>query len=652
MVNVRRFYIYLVSAISLQAVTWSIIGLLRNLILEGNRAPVTSVAFQIAVIVIGLPIYLVHWLWAQRLVSRNTSERESALRRLYLYGMLAGFLSPFISNLYRLIANLFSFVLENVGTGLTSPAELFIPHIVAMVFLAIIWFYHQRIVSVDARAIPETGNSAAIHRLYVFCFTGTGLVMTTFAVINILRWIMYQFGAQAGTTFSIMRSYTSDIALLIAGVPLWLIFWRLAQQLFFGPSEEERESALRKFYLYITVFITLLSSVFVATTIIMGIFRRILSLPSTGDIRVPLAILITTAVVWAYHAYMLRQDASRAIEVPRQAGIRRLYRYLVAAVGLAAFLVGISGVISILFRSLSPLGLTKGLKNELAWFIAALIVGLPVWLLPWRQVQHGAIAITPAGSEERRSVVRKIYLYFYLFIATMTVLVSAVYIVTSLLSLVLGKPGEGNLLNNLGQAIAFILIGVSVWMYHGYALLTDGKINRRDQTSRYAEVRIAVVDTGEEHFGSSVVEGLQREMPGLNIDLIKIPVLPEDEKVTTKAISLQLAQAGLIIGPWTMTAADGLAGEDGGGIASAVIASPARKLLIPTRAKGWEWAGLDRLNNKSLVQDTVRAVKQMIEGEEVKVVRPMSAGAIVGIVIGVLFFLSILATVIISFASY
>ena len=103
MITVRRWYIYLVSAVSLQAVTWAIIYLLRNLLTSGSSPPVEAVAFQIAVIVIGLPIFLVHWLWAQRLAGRDPDERQSAVRRLYLYGMLALFLIPFMVNAFDIV---------------------------------------------------------------------------------------------------------------------------------------------------------------------------------------------------------------------------------------------------------------------------------------------------------------------------------------------------------------------------------------------------------------------------------------------------------------------------------------------------------------------------------------------------------------------
>src|SRR5262245_53182329 len=102
----RRWYIYLVCAVSLQGVTWAVIALLRNL-LAGGGGQVTAIAFQIAAIIITLPLFLVHWLWAQRLADRDISEREASLRGIYHYTMLAGFLGPVIANTY----SLFDFIL-------------------------------------------------------------------------------------------------------------------------------------------------------------------------------------------------------------------------------------------------------------------------------------------------------------------------------------------------------------------------------------------------------------------------------------------------------------------------------------------------------------------------------------------------------------
>ncbi|MEK7327424.1 MAG: DUF3842 family protein, partial [Chloroflexota bacterium] len=112
------------------------------------------------------------------------------------------------------------------------------------------------------------------------------------------------------------------------------------------------------------------------------------------------------------------------------------------------------------------------------------------------------------------------------------------------------------------------------------------------------------------------------------------------------AISNQLAGAGLIVGPWNIAVAGEAVSAE---VAAAVAASPARKLLVPTRADGWEWAGVDRWSAEAIVRQTVRAVKQIVEGEEVKPARPLGAGAIIGIIVGVFFLLILLAIPVLYF---
>lgn len=58
----RRLYVYAVSAITLQAVTQALIALLRHLLVTGLDPVDSMIAFQIAVIVVGLGMFLPHWL--------------------------------------------------------------------------------------------------------------------------------------------------------------------------------------------------------------------------------------------------------------------------------------------------------------------------------------------------------------------------------------------------------------------------------------------------------------------------------------------------------------------------------------------------------------------------------------------------------------
>ena len=649
MFTVRRWYIYVVSAISLQSVTWAIIALLRNLFIFGIDP--LAVAFQIAVVVIGMPVFLAHWLWGQRLVGKAIEERGASLRRLYLYGSMAAFLGPFTANTFDSIRRL----LGGTNTYHTNVyqqlllGDAIVYHLLAMVVLAVLWFYHQRVATEDSKAAPETNGSATVRRLYVLGFSAVGLTLTTMATIHLIRWIMLQFGGSVIRSSGLGIGLMDEITRLIIGVPLWVIFWRWAGRLFDGPSEEERASALRKFYLYGAVFIGALSAVANATGILASVFRRVLSLSPEGDIRQPLPVIIGMGVLWAYHALVLRDDGERAREAPRQAGMRRLYLYLIAAIGLSALLVGLSGDVSVIIRALDE-GFGSGLREGFAWFTAAIIAGLPVWIVPWRRAQIGAVASGPPGASARRSVERKIYLYFFLFVATMTVLSSTVYIVFRILSMILGE--QPPTLTELGHAISFSLIAVGVWLYHGQSLRGDGLLSRREQAQCFTALRIAVVDVDEGRFGQAVVDELGREIPDVtpNLIILNSEVIEGAEAgASQEVIATQLSEAGLIVGPWVIAIPGGDGGALSASIAQAIVESPARKLLVPLRIEGWEWAGVERWETETLVRQTVHAIKQMATGKVVEPARPMSAGKVIGTIIGVLILLAILSSLYFGF---
>ena len=61
MSSIRRWYLFAVCAVSLQSVAWAAIVLLRGLLHPRLQADFELISVQIAVIIIGLPIFLWHW---------------------------------------------------------------------------------------------------------------------------------------------------------------------------------------------------------------------------------------------------------------------------------------------------------------------------------------------------------------------------------------------------------------------------------------------------------------------------------------------------------------------------------------------------------------------------------------------------------------
>jgi len=74
-------------------------------------------------------------------------------------------------------------------------------------------------------------------------------------------------------------------------------------------------------------------------------------------------------------------------------------------------------------------------------------------------------------------------------------------------------------------------------------------------------------------------------------------------------------------------------------ISGAVVGSSAIKLLLPTRLEGWEWSGVDEWKGSYFARQTANSIKQIIEHKTVKPMKPLGTGAIIGIVIGVIFLL-------------
>ncbi len=113
------------------------------------------------------------------------------------------------------------------------------------------------------------------------------------------------------------------------------------------------------------------------------------------------------------------------------------------------------------------------------------IAGLFVWLIPWRNIQTEVGAPGESGEAGRHSIVRRLYLYFYLLLATLTFLGSSVYAVSQIIYLLLGGRTAVNLAADMAQAVSYALLAVVVWLYHGRLLrLTMPPSNRRKRGRR------------------------------------------------------------------------------------------------------------------------------------------------------------------------
>ncbi len=638
--NIRRWYIYGISAIALQALTWAVISLIRNLALSPLRPQPSALAFQIAVIVVGGPLYLAHWLWARRLAARSEEERGASLRGLYLIGMMAGFLGPALYQLYYLLRALFGISGDSMGW---SPRQLtagqgIVYHLIPILVLGLLWVYHR--VELRSGRYAEVDDWSTIRRLYQLGFSATGLTMTTLAVISLTRWLLI-LTKGTSVNYSSGNGLYAILCQLAVGVPVWLIFWLGAGRLGQLSSIADRESTLRKVYLYLAVFIGSIGSVSAATALLAGYIRQLIryippSWRSPDDFRDALAAIIGLGVLWVYHSAVLRQDAREVEDAPQQMTVRQITYYLVAAVGLAALAIGLAGEISVLVHRVADQVFENFQRQAFSWYTAAIVAGLPVFIVPWRKVQGEAREPGPLGIHSRRSTPRRIYLYLFLFLAALVDLVALVFIIYRLLDALLG--GDRLVPVELALALGYGAIAAAIWISHLIVLRGDQRLLAADERVEQTALRLAVLDLGDGNFGRAAVAALVDRNPDLVVDLIRVggPESPEGDP--EGELYERLSAADMILGPWTiMQADDGTLGD----LVRAVAASPARKLLIPTWQEGWDWVGVDHWSGDRAIRQAVQAVEQAVAGRPISPHRPLGAAAIAWIVVGAMLLLFI-----------
>jgi hypothetical protein len=140
--------------------------------------------------------------------------------------------------------------------------------------------------------------------------------------------------------------------------------------------------------------------------------------------------------------------------------VRRLYFYVAAFIGLQLFVAGARLLLEVLFEAvfLQPaVGDGDQTLLSLSSGIALVLVGAGLWAIHWIVAQRGQ-----TRDDDRRSTLRRLYLYAVLVVAGLTLLFAAQTALRNLL-------GIGSLLfdgDALARASASLLVNAAVFGYH------------------------------------------------------------------------------------------------------------------------------------------------------------------------------------------
>jgi hypothetical protein len=163
---------------------------------------------------------------------------------------------------------------------------------------------------------------------------------------------------------------------------------------------------------------------------------------------------------------------------------RRLYLYVVSAIGLSLVLVSAVILLQLVISHLagtdsasSPFGFSSpspdSLRETLAQAIGLMAVGLPLWLFHWGLTERMVHGDEPAAQAERQSVLRAFYFATMLAILAAIAVVTVVQIATQVLTQSLGASSTTTDLAPV-SAVAFVI--TAAWAYHAWIRARDVRL--------------------------------------------------------------------------------------------------------------------------------------------------------------------------------
>jgi len=531
--TIRRFYFYLVAIISLEVVLWGVIGLARTLFNGSlSLAGSESLAGALALLLVGMPIFLIHWLWAQKAAREEREEQSARLRAFFLYGALIGTLVPVVQNSLALINRfLLSAVQLSTRMALLGGQQTFSDNLTAILLNLGAAAYFWNILRQDWPLLSETEAFNDTRRLYRYLWLSYSLAMTLFGLQQALSYIFDVWTLRLG--FTNQENAANGVALLLLGAPLWWYTWRVCQQAL--QEDAEQASALRFGWLYLVNFGGLVVTLVAVGNFVYAALRGLFGQFATGvefwhSARAPLQALLSVSGLWWYYNKWFSHQSALPAWQKRGGAVRRLYFYPLAFLGLTASVIGISLLLAVLIDISTGNGLWAGdIPNRLAGALATLAVGLPLWLRTWMPMQAETWSENAAAHESHRSVLRRFYLYAVLFASVIGVMVTGGILAYTLLNAALKNSTPPDFLRSTLNELQLLGWFAVLLAYHLQQLRQDGIRLEKETAPLETFTALAVCVNDQEPWLTRLQTALGKEKESLRLQTWQMGMpLPED----------------------------------------------------------------------------------------------------------------------------
>lgn len=199
-----------------------------------------------------------------------------------------------------------------------------------------------------------------------------------------------------------------------------------------------------------------------------------------GSTPMLLAIAAVGSVLWWYHQEVLD---TRAVRSQGRTEVRRVYEYLMSAVGLLTAAVGLAMIIVTVLEAVTSGSAGSLIEsrpiNTLLAAVVLLAVGAPVWLWHWRQAETARVL---APGAEVTSPTRRTYLLVLFGVAGVTAVGALLALVYGLLEDVIGGFLAVDTVRHIRVPLAILASASLISAYHWTVYRSDRRWNQARPT--------------------------------------------------------------------------------------------------------------------------------------------------------------------------
>ena len=515
---VKRLYLYGVASISLLVLAVGIENLVAvalgeiadtigTTVIAGQSTGREQISLAIALVVVGGPIYAIHW-W---LISRGwngtdeaaAADRHSAIRAFHMALVATVAIALALYAVQRLLEPAFGAILGVSGADAPWTDRRLVDDLAVLLVAAPVWWLHMRRRNADLRHDRLHGASAWLTRLTRYGWAFIGLMTMLVAVsqlISIVASALIGPPDVSGMEAWSVGIIATSLASIVAGSLVWWLHIVDARHAVHDVAiigEDDRSSALRATYFGAILLVALASAGLTIAVSITELGRVLLGVGNEGGVRVvlesvlgPLLVAVPFVVAGWLHWRAMRDEAAMA-GTSALATAERLRSHLTALVGITLLTVGAARLGALLVELLvGPMGADDLFRLELTSSIAQVLVGSVMWLPAWSAI---VARRTSAPEAERLAKTARAYLLLVVGGALIAVVPSAVFVLFRLIDTLLG--GQSNDLGaDLPLPLAVVAVGAVVAAYHGRLVVADMRLAAAQQPAAAAAAPLAMIE--------------------------------------------------------------------------------------------------------------------------------------------------------------